>query len=45
MEVNEVISNRRIDVNDNSNYNCNISKVIDVIKNKKEARWFCQQNS
>lgn len=37
--------NNRININNDFNMNCNISKVLEIIKNKKDARWFCQENS
>lgn len=34
-----------VNVNLNSNVQLNIGKVINAVKNKNEAKWFCLQNS
>lgn len=31
-------------INNNSHLNFNISQVLNAIKNKKDARWFCLMN-
>lgn len=36
--------NNSINVNNEVNSDCCIRKVSEVIRNKKDARWFCQEN-
>ena len=40
----ESSNNNRININNEVNSECCIRKVAEVIRNKKDARWFCQEN-
>lgn len=39
------INNNNVNVNLNSNVQLNIGKVLNSVKNRTEAKWFCLQNS
>lgn len=41
---NQSINYNSININREGNSDWCIKKVADIIRNKKDARWFCQQN-
>lgn len=45
MENNLIYNNNNVNVNVDSNINCNIGMVFQAVRNKKDAMWFCMQNS
>lgn len=34
-----------VNINNDVNCSCNISQILNSIRNKKDARWFCLMNS
>lgn len=38
-------NNNHINLNVSSNIECNIGKVMQSVRNTKDARWFCMLNS
>lgn len=45
MEVYNDSRSVNVNVNMNSNVQLNIGQVLNFVKNKNEAKWFCLQNS